>query len=123
LVLSNHDQNCSIMSVEWTSDDSFSDEIGTYTYTPPVQEYVPTPAPTYTPEPTPVTETFSEPETISDEDEDVVNNVNNAEEEETIEQQPSEELTPPQEDNEPTEVPRFKEGLISKFISFIKSLF
>jgi hypothetical protein len=123
LVLPNHDQNCSIMSVEWTSDDSFPEEVETYTYTPPVQEYVPTPTPTYTPEPTPVTETYSEPETINENVEDVVNDVNNIEEEGTIEQQPSEELTSPQEDNQPAEVPRFKEGLISKLISFFKNLF
>ncbi len=110
LVLANHDQNCSIMSVEWTTDDSFTEEDETYTYTPPVQEYVPTPSPTYTPEPTTVNEPYGESETSGSG-------------EENVEQQPSEEVTSPQEDNEPTGVPRFKEGLISKFISFIKSLF
>lgn len=119
LVLPNHDQNCSIMSVEWTSNDSFS----TYTYTPPVQEYIPTPTPTYTPEPTPVTETYSETETTNGDAEDVVNDVNYTEEESVVEQQSLEQTNPSQEEVAPTEVPRFKEGLISKFINFIKSFF
>lgn len=115
LVLPNHDQNCSIMSVEWTYEDSFPEE--ERTYTPPVQEYVPTSAPSHTPEPTTVTGTYS------DDVGNVVNDVNYVEEDETTEQQPSEEATPPQENSDSTEVPRFKEGLISKFISFIKSFF
>lgn len=123
LVLPNHDQNCSIMGVEWTSDDSFPEEVETYTYTPPVQEYVPTPAPAYTPEPNPVTETYSEPETTSDDVEDVVNDVNDTEEEETIVGEPETVEQQSSEDEESAETPRFKEGLISKLVNFFKGLF
>ncbi len=123
LVLPNHDQNCSIMNVEWTSDDSFPEEVETYTYTPPTQEYVPTLAPNDTPETTLVTETNSKPETVSNNVGDVLNEVNKIEEEEILKQQPSGEATSSQEDNGPTEVPRFKEGLFSKIINFLKNLF
>lgn len=43
LVLPNHDQNCSIMGVDWTSDDSFPEpeEDDAYYYVPPIQTYTP----------------------------------------------------------------------------------
>lgn len=40
-----------------------------------------------------------------------------------LEREPSEEATLPQGDKESAETPRFKEGLISKLVSFFKGLF
>lgn len=55
LVLPNHDQNCSIMSVDSTSDDSFPEsEEEIYYYTPPTRTFTPTisnPEPTFVAEP------------------------------------------------------------------------
>jgi len=123
LVLPNHDQNCSILSVDWTNEYTFEDEvIETYVYTPPVQEYTPAPIPTYTQEPASAEETADTEQIKVEEDnnENIFDDVSGTENEQVDQESVSEEIYYPNEQEEP---PRFKEGLIGRFVSFIKSLF
>jgi hypothetical protein len=123
LVLPNHNQNCSLMGVERTSNDSFPEAIAeTYVYTPPVQEYAPSPAPTYNPEPAQPIVIPNEPEVWEE------NPLSDIQASDDVVAVPEPETTTPsaaESDvvNEVSNTPRFKEGIFSRFFSFIGGLF
>lgn len=130
LVLPNHDQNCSITGVDWTSDDSFPEpeEYDVYYNVSPAQTYTPPATFEQTPEPEVVFESQPEAaeevpaivEEVSVESSKVATNTTEFEEDATkatTSENTEVEESKPETYTEPTE------GFFKRIINFFKSWF